>query len=103
MKFDLPKQHSISTRSGSRGGRLGRSRFEAIAPPKTYESNFFHHDFLQFGKRLDCQLRLFSQILLKSSPPLNLRAGPTPDPTRSPCVHRLRFQRKSCEFQCVCY
>jgi len=22
----------------------------AIAPPKTYESNFFHHDFEQFGK-----------------------------------------------------
>jgi len=43
----------------------------AIAPPKTFESNVFHHDFVQFGKTLDCQ------ILLKS-PPLNLRAGPAP-------------------------
>jgi len=22
----------------------------AIAPPKTYENNFFHHEFVQFGK-----------------------------------------------------
>ena len=29
-----------------RGGAIG-----AIAQPKTYESNFFHHDFVQFGKR----------------------------------------------------
>jgi len=39
-------------------------------PPETYESNFFHYDFLQFGKTLDCQLRLDCQILLKP-PPLN--------------------------------
>jgi len=36
----------------------------AIAPPKTYGSNLFHHDFLQFGKTPDCQLRLDCQILL---------------------------------------
>jgi len=28
------------------GGAIG-----AIAPPKTYESNFFLHDFVQFGKQ----------------------------------------------------
>jgi len=57
------------TRGGSRGGRLGRP-----PPPKTYESNIFHHDFVQFRKTLGCQRRLHCQILLKS-PPLNLRAG----------------------------
>jgi len=46
----------------------------AIAPPKTHESSVFHHEFLQLGKTLDCQLTLDCQILLKS-PPLNLRAG----------------------------
>jgi len=49
----------------------------AIDPPKTYESNIFHHDFVQFRKTLGCQRRLDCQILLKS-PPLNLRAGPAP-------------------------
>jgi len=30
----------------------------AISPPhKTYESNFFHHGFVRFGKKLDCQLK----------------------------------------------
>jgi len=28
------------------GGAIG-----AIFPPKTYKSNFFHHDFVQFGKQ----------------------------------------------------
>jgi len=74
----------------------------AIAPPKTYESNFCLHDFVQFGKQhwrhkaiLPCIvlsqqcseayfiyhsyssepiMRLDCQILLKS-PPLNLLAG----------------------------
>jgi len=49
----------------------------AIAPPKAYESNFFHHNFVQFGKTLECELRLECQKLLKS-PPLNLRAGSAP-------------------------
>jgi len=48
-------------------------------PPKTYESNFFHHDFLQSWKTLDCQLRLDCQILLKSPPSLNVQAGSAPD------------------------
>jgi len=43
-----------------------------------YKSNFFHHDFVQFGETRDCQLKLNCQMLLKS-PPLNLRAGSTPD------------------------
>jgi len=46
-------------------------------PPKAYESNIFHHDFVQFRKTLGCQRRLDCQILLKS-PPLNLRAGSDP-------------------------
>jgi len=33
-----------SYRGGSRGGDWGDR------PSKTYESNFIHHDFLQFGK-----------------------------------------------------
>ena len=33
-------------RGGSRGGRLGGS-----PPLKTYEINFFHHDFVQFDKQ----------------------------------------------------
>ena len=53
----------LQTRGGSRGG--------AIAPPKTYESNFFHYNFVQFGKKLDCQILL-------QSPPLNLWAGSAP-------------------------
>jgi len=61
----------VECRGGSRGGDWGDR------PPKTYESNFFHHDFVQFGKTLHCQLRLDCQILLKS-PPLNLRAGSAP-------------------------
>jgi len=32
-------------RDGFRGGDWGN------CPPKTYESNFFHHDFVQFGKQ----------------------------------------------------
>ena len=48
-----------------------------IAPPKTYESNFFHHDFVQFGKTPECELRRDCQKFLKSLP-LNLRAGSAP-------------------------
>jgi len=59
------------TRGGSGGDDWGDR------PPKTYESNFFHQDFVLFGKALDCQLKLDCQILLKS-PPLNLRAGSAP-------------------------
>jgi len=35
-----------STKGGSRGGRLGRS-----TTPKTYESKFVRHDFVQVGKQ----------------------------------------------------
>jgi len=41
----------------------------AITLPKTYESNIFHHDFVQYRKTLHCQRRLDCQILLKSPPP----------------------------------
>jgi len=30
---------------------LSKTAIGAIAPPKTYESNFIHHDFVQFGKQ----------------------------------------------------
>jgi len=46
------------------GGAIG-----AIAPPKTYESNIFHHDFVQFRKTFGWQRRLDCQILLKSPHP----------------------------------
>ena len=74
----------------------------AIVPPKIYEGNFIHHNFVQFGKQHSwCQatsssivfvtavlwnilhlsyssvavMRLDCQILLKSSPPLTLLVG----------------------------
>jgi len=79
----------------------------AIAPPKTYESNFIHHDFVQFRKQHSrlkaisssivlsqqcCELwsllhlsysseavmRLDYQVLLKSPPPLKLLARSAP-------------------------
>ena len=85
---------SCSDRGGSR----------VIAPTETYEGNVIHHDFLQFGKqhsrhevilssivfvttalwslfhpfyRSETVMRLFYQILLKSSPATVL-AGPAP-------------------------
>ena len=30
---------------------LSKKAIGAIAPTKTYESNFIHHDFVQFGKQ----------------------------------------------------
>jgi len=59
-------------------GRIQGWAIRASAPRETYESNFFHHDFVQFGNRLDCQLKLDCQILLKSPHPLNLRVGSAP-------------------------
>ena len=32
-------------------GRIQVGAIGAIGPPKTYESNFFHHDFEQFRKQ----------------------------------------------------
>ena len=69
------------------GGAIGAS-----APPESYESNFFHYDFLQFGKTLDCQLRLDCQILLKSPPPLNWPAG-------SDAECKTRIGREACSQQ----
>jgi len=36
----------IPAKGGSRGGTI-----RVIAPSKIYKSDFFHHDFLQFGKQ----------------------------------------------------
>jgi len=41
------------------GGAIG-----AIAPPKTYESNFFHYDFVQFGKQHSRYKAILSSIVL---------------------------------------
>jgi len=30
---------------------LSKKAIGDIAPPKTYESNFIHHDFVEFGKQ----------------------------------------------------
>jgi len=38
-------KHNLSEKR-NQGGSRG-----APPPPKTYESNFFHHDFVQFGKQ----------------------------------------------------
>jgi len=35
----------------SRRDAGGGSSGGAIDPPKTYESNFYHHDFIKFGKQ----------------------------------------------------
>jgi len=45
---------------------MGRSRgaIGAIAPPKTHESNFIYHDFVQFGKQLSRYRVILSSIVL---------------------------------------
>jgi len=52
------KARSASTRGGSRGG-IG-----AIAPPKTYESNFIHNDFAQFRKKHSRYKAILASIVL---------------------------------------
>ena len=50
---------AVSFKSGvDPGGRLGRS------PPKTYESNCFHHNFVQFGKQHSRFKAILSSIVL---------------------------------------
>jgi len=41
-----------------------RGEIGAIAPPKTYESNFIHHDFVQFGKQHSRYKVILSSIIL---------------------------------------
>jgi len=50
--------HWTWRKSGSRGA-IG-----AIGPPKTYESNFIHHDFVQFGKQHSRCKTIFPSIYL---------------------------------------
>jgi len=50
----------------------------ATAPPKTYESNIFNHDFVQLRKTFGCQRRLDIPNITEIPPPLNLRAGSAP-------------------------
>jgi len=65
----------------------------AIAPLKPTKVPFFH-EFVQFGKTIDCQLKLDCQILLKSLP-LNLRAGSDPGLGMLLTDDKLYF-RKNC-------
>jgi len=48
----------IAYRGGSKGGDWGDR------PPKTYESNFFHHDFVQFGKQHSRYKAILPSIVL---------------------------------------
>jgi len=53
------------------GAGPGGWAIEAIVPPKTYESNFIHHDFVQFGKtefmiRSHFAVRCFVTVVLQS-------------------------------------
>jgi len=49
----------VTNRGGSRG---------AISPPETYETNFIHHDFVQFGKQHSrCKNILPSIVLTQQS------------------------------------
>jgi len=41
------------------GGAIG-----AVSPLKTYKSNFFHNDFLQFGKQHSRYKAIFTSIVL---------------------------------------
>jgi len=50
------KINVISNRVGSGEG--------AIAPAKTYESNFFHHGFVQFGKQHSRYKAILSSTVL---------------------------------------
>ena len=96
----------------------GADPAEGDRPPKTYESNFFHHDFEQFGKHHsqykaifrpffvtkvlwrilhlsygnEPVIRLDFQILLISLPPypLNLQADP---PLHHPQSHFTKLSR----------
>jgi len=47
---------------------IGRATREAIGAltsfPKTYESNFIHHDFVQFGKQHSRYKAILSSIVL---------------------------------------
>ena len=43
-----------------RQGRAQGEAIGAIAPTKTYESNFIHHDFVQFGKQHSQNKGLFA-------------------------------------------
>jgi len=78
---------------GDSGAPLKQGRIQgaiwAIAHHKTYESNIFHHDFVQFRITLDCQRRLDCEILLKS---------PTPELTSwiRPCFEGIVLTHYNC-------
>ena len=50
--------YMLIKQGGSRGGDWGDR------PPKTYESNFFHHNFVQFGKQHSRYKVILSSIVL---------------------------------------
>jgi len=66
--FPLLSSFSMITFQGRLFARLcsggSRRAIRAIAPPKTYESNFIHHDFLQFKKQHSQNKAILSFIVL---------------------------------------
>jgi len=44
--------------------RIQRGEIGAIAPPKTYESIFIHHNFIRFGKQHSRYKAILSVIVL---------------------------------------
>ena len=52
---------SLRGSGGSRGSDWGDR------PPKTYESNFFHHDFVQFGEQHSRYKAILTSIVLPQS------------------------------------
>jgi len=43
-------------------GRIQRGAIEAIASPKSYESNLIHHNFVQFGNKHSRYKAILSSI-----------------------------------------
>jgi len=56
---------------------LSKKAIGAIVPPKTYESNFIHHGFVQFGKRSIHYLRPFCRPLFCHSSVVMYTSSPS--------------------------
>ena len=54
----------IDSQSVRQGGSRGRGRLGRPLLPKTYENNFFHHDFVQFGKQHSRYKSILTSIVL---------------------------------------
>jgi len=69
MENDLAKQVKELSKSF-----LSKKAIEAVAPPKTYESNLIHHDLVQNSihnlKPFCCPIFCHSSVVMYTSPPL---------------------------------